>query len=188
MALFDHRVFRVGDEWWAAQIHSASGAGYGTTNVPITSERVYFSSLTDRDRNTVTARIPPGWLNRLSHKSLLRVLGAAKDFGSHFRMAAFNAPSLDELGPAIYTDDEHLRWAVRPTRAIHLDEGGRPVAASGVEFICLDDSALRKEVFLGAAQIREDPRSMVQGLDLARIVGEIKATFQDYDPQSDEES
>lgn len=186
MALFDHRVFRVGDEWWAAQVHSASGAGYGNAKVPITSERVYFSSLTDRSRNTVTARIPPGWLNRLSHQSLLRVLRAAKDFGSHFTMAAYNAPSLEELGPAIYTDDEKLRWALRPSRSIQLDETGKIAASEGVEFICLDDSALRKEVLRAGGQGFDAFRSKVHALDLATIVSGIKATFTDYDPQPEE--
>jgi hypothetical protein len=174
MALFDHRVFRRNDEWWAAQVHSASGAGYGSGNVPMTSERVYFSSLTDRDRNTLTARILPGSLNRLSHESLLLVLGAGEDFGSHFRMAAYNAPSLEELGPAIHTDEENLRWAVRASRAVRLDEGGRPLQSSGLEFICLDDSALRKEVLVEGGHTVN-----VQQLDLAAIVRDIKATFQD---------
>ncbi len=187
MSLFDHRVFRVGDEWWAAQVHSASGAGYGTANVPMASERVYFSSLTDRARNTVTARIPPGWLNRLSHKSLRRVLQVGEDFGSHFRMAAYNAPSLEELGPAIYKDDENLRWAARPTRTIQLNEAGKPLPSDGVEFICLDDSALRKEVLLAGGQSVNAFLSAVLQYDLAAIVGGIKATFQDYDPETDEQ-
>lgn len=186
MALFDHRVFRVEDEWWAAQIHSASGAGYGGASVPITSERVYFSSLTDHNRNTATARIPPGWLNRLSHRSLLKVFRAAKDFGNHFRMAAYNAPSLEELGPAIFTDDEGLRWAARPTQTIRVDDGGAPVTFEGIDFLCLDDSALRKEVSLPPGFSAASFRSKARPGDLARIVGAIKATYREYEPEADE--
>jgi hypothetical protein len=98
-------------------------------------------------------------------------------------MAAYNTPSLQELGPAIYTDAENLRWTVHPTRTIQLDETGELVSSEGAEFICLDDSALRKEVLLVGGQSFDTFRSRVQGLDPAGIVSAIKATFMDYDPQ-----
>jgi hypothetical protein len=186
MALFDHRVFRIDREWWAAQVHSASGAGYGGTAVPITGERVYFSSLTDRNRNTVTARIPPGWLNRLSHSSLLKVFHTAKDFGTHFKMAAYNAPSLEELGPAIFTDEEGLRWSAHPTQALRLEGGRDPVISEGIEFVCLDDSALRKEISLPPGSSPATFRSESKPRDFARIVEAIKATYREYEPQADE--
>ena len=181
MALFDHRVFRVEDGWWAAQVHSASGAGYSTTP-PITNERVYFSSLSDRSRKTVTATIRPGSLNRLSHRSLLRVFHTAEDFGDHFRMAAYNTPSLEELGQPIYTDDENLRWVVRPTETVRLSESGALATSEGVEFICLDDSALRKELLLTGGQSFGAFRSKLGELDLPAIVNGIKSTFLDYEP------
>ena len=185
MALFDHRVFRVGSDWWAAQVHSASGAGYGTPRPRMSSERVFFSSLSDRSRNTLTARIPAGFLNRMSHRSLLGVFRGAKDLGSHFPMAAFNVPSLEELGPPVYTDDEDLRWVVHPTRAVHLEPTGPPATSEGIVFICLDDSAVRKETFLGAGlspdTIRSDPER------LAATINAIKATYIDYTPDTEEQ-
>ncbi len=122
-----------------------------------------------------------GGLRKVRHRGTRLV-----DWIFRFTMAAYNAPSLEELGPAIYTDDEKLRWALRPSRSIHLDETGKIAASEGVEFICLDDSALRKEVLLAGGQGFDAFRSKVHALDLATIVSGIKATFTDYDPQPEE--
>ena len=180
MALFDHRVFRVDSEWWAAQVHSASGAGYGDALPKMSRERVFFSSLTNRERNTVTATIPPGWLNRLSYRSLTRLLRTGDDFGDHFKMSAYNAPSAEELGPADFTDSEGLRWVVRPAKIVRAASGAAPGVVEAAEFVCLDDSALRKDVALSGHTI-EELKSGTQVALLAEIVDRIKSTFEEYE-------
>jgi hypothetical protein len=182
MALYDHRVFQVNSEWWAAQIHSASGAGWGDAPVAISRERVYFSSLTDRERHTVAAAIPPGWLNRLSYGALVRLLRAGKDLGTHFKMSPYNVPSAAELGPPIFTDTEGLRWVVRPTKIIQADLPSAAVLQAA-EFVCLDDSALRKDVAL-SGETFDEFRSQAQPARLAAIVESIKSTFQEYSPRA----
>ncbi len=179
MVLFDHRVFRFDNEWWAAQVHSASGAGYSDTPA-MTSERVLFSSLTNRDRNTVTARIPVGWLNRLNYRSLTRVLQGGQDYGHHFKMSAYNAPSSEELGAPDFTDSEGLRWVIRPDRIVQVTEGG-PAVVDACEFVCLDDSALRKDVaLLGRTldELKAGPNDALR----AEIVLRLKGTFEEFEP------
>jgi len=177
MALFDHRVFRFKDEWWAAQVHSASGAGY--SNSPqLTSERVFFSSLTNRERNTVTGRIPVGWLNKLTYRALTRRLETGDDYGSHFKMSAFNAPSAEELGAPDLTDAEGLRWVIRPVRSVRATTVGSDLVEAA-EFVCLDDSALRKDVVMGEGSIDQLKANTVLATG---VVDQIKGTYEDFDP------
>lgn len=181
MALYDHRVFRSGETWWIAQVHSGGGSTRGS-GIPsrISRETVIFTCLTDRDANSrySTAMIPSGWLNRMRHSAITALLEAARLGESRFEMWPYNTPSEEELGPPAVVDDEGLRWVVRQSRAVRLEEGV-PVDRPALELICLDDSALRKEV-LGADEVTLDAFVRSHGaLGLGAVVAAIKSTFLD---------
>lgn len=180
MALFDHRVFHFNKEWWAAQVHSASGSGWGDEAPTMLRDTVYFSSLTDGEKHTVTASIPAGWLTKLSYNSLVGRLKAGKDLGTHFKMSAYNAPSVDELGPPVCTDSEGLRWVIRPTKTVLVNADRTAGTVDSAEFVCLDDSALRADVPLIGQTFDEFRRDGNQ--QLLGIVAQIKATFVEYGP------
>ncbi len=183
MALFDHRVFRKGQGWWAAQVHSGGGAGYGETKPPITHNTVLFSSLTDEKEETLVARIPAGRLNRLSHKALLKVFETGKSMGSHFPMSPYNTPSAEELGGPVHIDDEGLRWAVRPTQVVSITASGSPDVQAAIELVCLDDSALRKEIHLSSPTDFQDFKAQYGDVGVGELIKAVKATYLDYEPE-----
>lgn len=178
MALYDHRVFRVGSEWWVAQVHGASGAGW-SSDPPITSERVMFRSLEDEAKGR-TITIPPGILNRLSHSAVRDLLDRAKPIKHGLSMHPYNAPPWDEFRNAKpYIDDEDLRWVVRAVRTVRKSGGGieeRPA----LEVICLDDSALHKEVFLDDEFTYEDAKRFGPGDIDAGLVSAVKGLFEPF--------
>jgi len=148
MAIFDSRVFRVGDEWWAVQVHGGSGFGVGPGRPQIQDETVVFTCLTDENRNSRLGSITAGTLNRLSHRAISEVLRRSSPWGVRLDISPTNAPDPDELGrhPS-FTDDDGLRWAVRRTRVKRVTRSGI-VEHPAVDVICLDDSALRNEILL----------------------------------------
>ncbi len=183
MALFDHRVFKIGQSWWAAQVHSGGGAGYGEAKPRITHNTVFFSSLADEKTETRLARIPAGWLNRLSHRALIKLFEEAESLGSHFPMSPYNAPSAEELGGPVYVDDEGLRWAARPTHTVNVSPSGHAEVRAAVEFVCLDDSALRKEIQLGSATNFQEFRAQYGDVGVGELIKAVKGTFLDYEPE-----
>ena len=138
MALYDHRVFRCGNDWWVGQVHTASGADYGNLPVTLTSESVIFSCLTQTELRSRWLRLRANTLNKLSHGSVCAILDRAKHLDHRFKMSPINAPNAAEGGNEL-TDDEGLRWSVRTTNAVASTSDVVP----GIEFTCLDDSALR---------------------------------------------
>ena len=182
MALYDHRVFKIGQGWWAAQVHSGSGAGWGEAMPRITHDTVLFSSLADEEMKTRVARIPAGWLNRLSHSALLRLFETGESLGSHFPMSPYNAPSAAELGEPMYVDDEGLRWAVRETQGVVANASGHAEVHAAVELVCLDDSALRKEIRLDTATSFHDFKAQFGDIGVTELIRVVKGTFLDYEP------
>lgn len=140
MALLDHRVFRCGDQWWVAQVYSASGLGVGL----FYRERVTFTCMSDIDAPSREHQIGAGSLNHLSHVAICRYLERAKPQGDRFEMCPFNAPDEQAVVGPILVDDEGLRWVKRRSSAIvvSMEREARP----SLELMCLDDSALYKEV------------------------------------------
>lgn len=177
MALFDHRVFRFNGDWWVGQVHSASGAGWGDGDPAISREQVYFSNITNRETESKRASISPGLLNRLSHGSLIALLDGARPHGSYFRMAAYNAPSIEELGPPIHVDGEGLRWATQPTSMIAVSTPDLVEHREGVRFICLDDSALQKDVLMPSGTQPVGTPAVLE-----QICEAIKASYVEADP------
>jgi|SRR3990172_593671 len=146
MAMFDSRVFRVDNEWWAAQVHGGSGAGAGRPRIQ--DETVVFTCITDDKRNSRLGSIAAGTLNRLSHRAIAQVLSRSRPWSIRFDISPSNAPDPEELAhQPSFTDEEGLRWAVRRTRAQRVTRTGVMVHPA-VEVICLDDSALQKEILL----------------------------------------
>lgn len=185
MALYDHRVFKVEDMWWVAQVHSGSGGGYHP-HPPITSERVYFTNITNDDENSRTAQIRAGLLNRLSHSAIRRLLRHAKTLDFRFPMHPYNAPSSRALEYLRrFRDDEGLEWVIQPTTAVRRTAAG-PQKLPAVEVICLDDSALRKEILLKDENTyiyaqQESAMDIDQGL-----VSVVKSTYEELDVSEDE--
>jgi hypothetical protein len=175
MPLYDHRVFRHRDEWWVAQVHSASGAGR-SPQIPITHDRVTFTCLSDAKRDSKTASITTGLLNQMDHSSLVKVLGRAEPYGARFEMSPFNAPDVEQLGNlAVTKDDEGLRWVVRrlpPTL---------PETVALVEVICLDDSALKREIVLRPETVYDDAKLMAPFDVDTELVKLVKSTFRAYE-------
>jgi hypothetical protein len=142
MALYDKRTFKWKGDWWTAEIHGGSGAGW-TERPTITSEMTLFTSITQEEANSRVAHITAGRLNKLSHKAIGSVLDAAKDFGARWEMSPFNAPNAAELARSRrFVDSDGLTWVAEDTTVIAATREG-PMARPGVHLICLEDSALQ---------------------------------------------
>jgi len=176
MALFDHRVFRCGDNWWVAQVHSGSGAAWGDIPIKIESETAIFSCLTQTDLPSRSHHIPANRLNRLAHGSLCLILERARRWDSRFKMSPFNAPDAEEGGTEL-TDDEGLRWNIKVTNAVDSTSDVVP----GLEFICLDDSALRFSVTLG--DLEQVNRLLESPERLRRVIHGYAGTLMKWEPQ-----
>ena len=148
MAMFDSRVFRDGEEWWAVQVHGGSGFGCGPAKPDIQSETIVFTCLNDQERKSRLSSIAAGTLNRIAHEALVDLLRRSKDWSVRLDIDPANAPDPEELArhPS-FTDTEGLRWVVRQVVVKRVTRGGI-VEHPAVEAICLDDSALRDEVLL----------------------------------------
>lgn len=181
MSLYDHRTFRRGDEWWAAEVHGSLGTGF-ETEPQITSETVCFTCLSDENRQSYNAGIPTGTLNKLSHSSIIRILNRAEPLGTRFEMYPYNAPDADELsGHEVVTDEEGLGWVLRQTELVRVGPGGA-TNVPGVELVCLDDSALRKEVLLGIPSRFDYFASMMGDEVKLKLIRAVKGVFPDYEP------
>ncbi len=175
MALYDHRVFRVGPEWWVAQVHSAAGAG-SSARPSMTVERVLFRSLEDESKGR-THTIPPGMLNRLSHAAIRRLLESAEPIQHGLTMHPYNAPPGDEFRHVKpFIDNDGLRWVIRRTTAVRRSPAGVETKPA-VEVICLDDSALRKEVLLQDEGTYNDATAFAVGDIDEGLVEAVKSTF-----------
>ena len=181
MALYDHRTFRREDEWWAAEVLGSLGTGF-ETKPQITSETVCFTCLSDENRESYNAGIPTGLLNNLSYSSILRVLDSAEPLETRLEMYPYNTPDADELsGHEVVTDEEGLRWILKQTEVVRVGPGGA-TNVPGVELICLDDSALRKEVLLGTPSRFDYFVSMVGDEGKLKLIRAVKGMFPDYEP------
>lgn len=181
MALYDHRTFKRGDEWWTAVVQGGLGAGF-ETEPEITSETVCFTCISDENRESYNAGIPTGFLNKLSHSSLVRILNGAEPSGTRLEMYPYNAPDADELsGHEVVTDEEGLRWVLKQTELVRVGPGGA-TNVPGVELICLADSALRKEILLGTSSRFDYFMSMVGDEGKLKLVRAVKGMFSDYEP------
>lgn len=178
MALYDHRVFRADGQWWVAQVHSGAGAGT-TGGSEVTTERVFFTCISDKVVTGRTNRIPAGTLNRLSHRSIVERLRSGEEMQHGLRMHPYNAPPAEEFRdtPA-FTDREGLRWVVRRSELVqHQDVGVS--ARPAVELICLDDSALRQTVLLEESHTYDDAERFAPADINEALIAAVKGRYED---------
>ncbi len=187
MPLYDHRVFKVQGEWWAAQVHGGSSVTtWGDMRVPpaIAYDSVYFTCLTDEKRNTQVASgdIPTGWLNLIDHASILRLLQSGRDFGSRLEMDPINVPDSGESpNRQPIVDADGLRWVVRKLPS--NKEGAKPT----LEVACLDDSALRRQILLQDDDTSDNLNAMTGHLGELALVESVKKTFLEFTPHPEDE-
>jgi|SRR5579859_3324524 len=184
MPIYDHRVFRHKGQWWVAQVHGGSSAGvWGDVNkpMPIQWDSLYFTCVTDEKERTRGASqdIPTGWLNRLRHSVIIRLLEGSRDLQMRLEMDPLNAPNVEELSRfKPFKDKEGLRWVVRDV------SGDGPLKMA--EVVCLDDSALRKDLLLQDEQTLPALRAAFGLEGDQALVEAVKGTFLDLQPEDQE--
>ena len=176
MALYDQRVFRHRGSEWAAEVHGEGGPDGDAPE----ENSVYFTRIGVEGEPSRRAVLPAGTLNRISHQAIGRLLDAAE--ATEFRMPSwpFNRGDVrDYPGASPFVDDEGLRWVVRDAIAV-TRRGASYEALPAVQVICLDDSALRKDIgFSGTT--RDDIRQMHRDILNDELVKVVKGSFQDLE-------
>jgi len=183
MALYDQRIFRVGDDWWVARVSGATGVGVSTP-VEFDKEMVWLTNITNRTTSTRIARIPAGFLNHIDHHSILQVLENSSSLGSRIELSPTNPPSGLPNATAAMTDDEGLQWSICPTMTMKLAPTGIQESVS-VDFICLDDSALHGQVVLEDVSL-EVLKSKVDFDVETVLVRKVKEKLHRFDPRDDD--
>jgi len=177
MALYDQRVFRHGGSVWAAEVHGEGGPDEDAPE----ENSVYFTRVGSEGEPSRRSTLPAGALNTISHRAIARLVDGAKV--TDFRMPSwpFNRGDVrDHPGSPPFVDDEGLRWVARDAVAIKR-VGTSYETVPAVQVICLDDSALRKDIgFSGTA--REDIRRMHGSILSNELVKVVKGSFEDLDP------
>jgi len=93
-------------------------------------------------------------------------------------MDPYNAPDADQLRHLpVHNDSEGLRWVIREHRT-----SSQP-AVHSIEVLCLDDSALRKDILLSAEVVFTDLKTLTGDMGPDAIIEIVKRTFRDYEPQ-----
>jgi hypothetical protein len=188
MAIYDTRVFRTApDSWWVGQVHGGSGGvrwGEAKGPFPLVSEMVLFSCVSDKTMPTRSISMSAGMLNRMSHRSILSLLSRAKPWTSgRFNISPANFPDPDALASfreVADPDGERLRWIIRPSNGIRASRAGA-VKVDGIEVLCLDDSALRREVFWDDDIPYAALSTSTQAFEMAKaLIGAVKDLFEDY--------
>jgi hypothetical protein len=178
VALYDQRLFKYENRWWAAEIHSGTGGGF-VPHPQITRERVYFTCLSEEDRKTVTATIPAGSLNALKHRSLVSLLEKSEPIDGRVDMHPYNPPDRDEFrGVEITYDDEGLRWVFKKTSVVRVGPQGSE-RLPAIRLICLDDSALQDDVLLQSSATYEEIIATWGDEGKRALVGSVKQGFRD---------
>jgi len=184
MALYDHRVFKQDQNWWVAQVHGQNSAVTSgpAAQAPMTHDFVFFTSLTLENTNSRVAFVPTGKLNSMSHRSIIRILERAEDFGSRREMEPYNVP--DQTGYAGWnqiTDEEGLRWVINKNRIQKVPEYLQPF--SSMEFVCLDDSALRRNILFQDSNAYDRFAETRGSTGDEQLIKHIKSSFEEVEPE-----
>ncbi len=86
----------------------------------------------------------------------------------------------------MYVDDEGLRWAVRETQSIVANTSGHPELYPAVELVCLDDSALKKEIRLASATTFHDFKTQFGDYGVSELIKVVKSTFRELEERGTE--
>lgn len=183
--MYDQRVFRDQntDRWWIAQVLSTGSVGWGDGPHPPSEEGLYFTELGERDAPSLTTVLrPPGWLHRYSHSSILHLLQRATPTDSNVPLRPTNVPNAAEFQVEPLVDAEGLRWVYRRRALPMYSPHGPAVIENSVEFVCLDDSALRGTVRMSDATTLDDLLHTIGDSGLLPLVEAVKSTFQQLSP------
>ncbi len=179
MALFEQRTFRNRGLWWIAQVEGSGGPG-SPQQGPVT-ERIVLTCTSEPDSKSRSIVIIPSVLNKMSHRSIIKVLETAREVD--FRMDLFPSPQPffeEPEGREELTDSEGLNWILKEASVFQLKNPSSAVRSPGIDVFCLDDSALRKEVSLPQDMTLRQILSL-QPMAAAAIVDTIKSFFKDYE-------
>ncbi len=145
MPLHDQRIFQdvERNEWWTAQVLSASGFGWGSTPQATTTDGVVFSKVGEDEAQSRSIHTVSGDLTRATHASLVRLLRSAKPIEGHFSLHAANTPDPDRYGSDVVKDAEGLRWGFSRTQTLAADSSGSVSSRFAIDFWCQDDFGLR---------------------------------------------
>ncbi len=192
MALYDQRIFRHGDRWWCAEVHSGGTAVYfgdAPADAPLTHETIIFTPLTDPDSHSRCIQVPANKLHRWSHAVISKLLKTASNFGEHFKMSPFNHPRAESRwkGPILRYAKDQTEWSWRVSSMVALDPNRVATVAYGLELRCLDDSALFAKLFVGDesdARKAVDDLADEQLLEMVHMV--VESEYDNNLPANDE--
>lgn len=189
MAIYDHRSFRQGEEWWVAEVHMASGAGVagGGPDAPApeelktTHDRVFFTCISDDKLPSRTAEIPSDWLNHIDHESVLRLLESAEELEGRFEMSPYNAPDARNYDEDDMIEDrDGLTWATRRTEVLRV-VNEELTTLPALELICLDDSAMRDEIAFDSEVTLSDYLTAYGDEGIRELIAAVTEDFREYD-------
>lgn len=186
MALYDHRAFRVAENWWVGEVHGASGAGtyaseeqVSPEDMTFTHDRVYFTCVSDEGLPSRTTSIPSDTLNRFSHDAILDLLDRAEEIDGRFEMHPYNAPDARSFSDdEMIVDRDGLTWAIQVSQVIRLRDG-EPTTVPAIEFLCLDDSALEGEILAKDFTTLADFRAAHGEDGLVELIEAVKEQYRE---------
>lgn len=143
MANGEVRTFRKDGAVWTAEVRDQPGPdwfGQPSENM----ETVVFTRI-DVQRAPRAVIIPAGRLNQLSHKEIGELLDRGLIPVQSPAAPFLPLPTGTEPGFAtLRADEDGLHWAVRAVENERRQQPGGPDrVVTGIEFVCLDDTALR---------------------------------------------
>jgi hypothetical protein len=143
MANGEARTFRKDGGVWTAEVRDQPGPdwfGQHGENM----ETVVFTRI-DAQWAPRAVRIAAGTLNRLSHKEIGELLDHGRIPDQSPAAPLLPLPTGTEPGFAVLRpDEEGMRWAVRAVEQERRHQSGGPDRiCTGIDFVCLDDTALR---------------------------------------------
>ena len=144
MGLWETRVFRKGGEVWTAEVRAESSGAWSGAPPEQDRDTVFFTRI-DQPHPPRAATITRGTLNRLSYKNICELVDRGRVPDHRPPAPALRLPTGTEPGFSLLpADEEGLRWAIQPVHGqSRPGPHGTSHQATGIDFVCLDDSALR---------------------------------------------
>lgn len=178
MALNDSRVFRHEKEWWVATVLGRGGIVVGDEERNW-SESVYFQRVSDEEKRLVRAELRSARLNALSHAAVVALLQRAEPTDVRMTLQVTNAPQPQGFESMQLVDRECLTWMWRLVRVHRVLQDGDIITVDGIEFACLDDSALHDIVQVESGSVVEYLLNKEGIGGPLRVVDAIKSGFAD---------
>lgn len=177
MALREQRVFRDGRDFWVAHVGASWGSGDGDRPPSASDEVVFFTCITDRSKQSRSATIAVERLRRMSHRELVETLDSAASILRRIEFVYDDLPSAEVFDRTdLVTDAEGLRWSIDRIDMLRI-ESGKPVPKRGIRVLCLDDSAMVRDVMLESMDTLDNAQDQYGGEILRKIVESIKSLY-----------